>query len=298
MTRKIKSDLSAKVVRMDNEAEQFEVETNAITNPIQPNLAKAFVAAQGEIQAAIADSTNPHFRSKYADLSSLLVTCKPVLAKHKLAVIQSPCDAEGGRVGLSTIIMHESGEMLRLEPFSSPITKQDPQGVGSAITYMRRYALKAALAIPEEDDDANIASAPPEPAAVVSDIWGKDKTCPKCGKPAIIKGKAEYGGGWLCYKAKGGCGAKFATEPAASSQPEVIPEPSEPPREELFDVSQATEDVSVKIMTLLNGAKTQDQLKKLATKLKPMIEAAPGPVKDWARKTYATKLADLPEKAP
>lgn len=117
-------------------------------------LAEAFVAAQAEFPAVEPDAMNPHFKSKFVSLGHLLAKVRPVLNRHGLSVVQFPSQTKGGPT-LRTIILHESGEKLESEaPLLLP--KQDPQGQGSAITYMRRYALASALGISDqEDDDGN-----------------------------------------------------------------------------------------------------------------------------------------------
>jgi len=123
------------------------------------SLLKAFVSAQGSMQVAIKDSTNPHFKSRYADLGAVWAACRDVLSNNGLAVIQYPCDAENNRLGMTTMLVHTSGEFMAFPPFSTALAKNDPQGVGSAITYLKRYALCAALGIvADDDDDANAAS--------------------------------------------------------------------------------------------------------------------------------------------
>lgn len=116
-------------------------------------LGKALAAAQGEIENAAKNAKNDHFRNSYADLAEVLNTARPVLAKHGIAVTQAPGFADG-RVTVTTMLMHgESGEWIR-STASAPAVKQDPQGVGSAITYLRRYSLAAVVGIAQEDDDA------------------------------------------------------------------------------------------------------------------------------------------------
>lgn len=119
-------------------------------------LAPAFVAAQAEIENAHKNARNPHFKSTYADLAEIVETIRPTLAKHKLAVIQIP-GYENGALTMDTMLLHESGEWIG-GVSGSPIAKQDPQGVGSAITYLRRYSLAAVCGIAQEDDDGNAAS--------------------------------------------------------------------------------------------------------------------------------------------
>lgn len=111
----------------------------------------ALVAAGGELRNPPKDSVNPHFKSKYADLATVLDTVRPVLAKHRLAVVQMPTEMDGGP-GLTTTLVHESGEWMRTSVRLYP-GKTDPQGIGSALTYARRYGLQAALGIAADDDD-------------------------------------------------------------------------------------------------------------------------------------------------
>ena len=116
----------------------------------------ALAAAQTEMGPALKDSTNPAFRSKYADLSSVMAACLPALNKHGICVIQPICDEEGKRY-VKTVLAHESGETLdcRVELI---IGKNDMQGYGSAVTYARRYGLMAMAGIAPEDDDGNAAA--------------------------------------------------------------------------------------------------------------------------------------------
>ena len=128
-------------------------------------LAGALSKAQGELENASKSSNNPHFKSKYADLAEVLNTIRPVFSLHGLAVTQCP-SFEAGIVSVETVLMHSSGQWMS-SVVSAPCTKQDAQGVGSAITYCRRYALAAVAGIAQEDDDANssVGYAPRQQAA-------------------------------------------------------------------------------------------------------------------------------------
>lgn len=122
-------------------------------------LCKALVVAQGEFKNVIKDSDNPYYKSKYADLGSVVEMARPVLAKNGLAISQliRP-NSEVAEV--ETNLLHTSGQWISSTITLKP-TKSDPQGMGSAITYARRYALSAILGIASEvDDDANSASTP------------------------------------------------------------------------------------------------------------------------------------------
>ena len=118
-------------------------------------LAPALVAAQAEIGGAVKGSQNPFFKSSYADLNSVIKELKPIFVRHGFAVIQLPCSDENG-VGVSTRVQHESGEYIESQ-FTLPLAKNDPQAAGSAITYSKRYALKALGLMPDLDDDAESA---------------------------------------------------------------------------------------------------------------------------------------------
>lgn len=117
----------------------------------------AMASAFPEIEGAIKDSNNPHFKSKYADLSSVTEAIKPALAKHKLFYFQVTHEQAGG-VCVETIVGHAEGEQLSFGKLFVPATKQDAQGYGSALTYARRYSLMTAFGVCPEDDDGNAAS--------------------------------------------------------------------------------------------------------------------------------------------
>jgi hypothetical protein len=119
------------------------------------SLAAALVKAQAEMGGAVKDSSNPFFKSKYADLTSVVRAIKEPFAKHGLAYTQFPIRDDNG-VGVVTRLIHESGEWLEGE-YILPMVKLDPQAAGSAITYARRYALQAMAGIPTADDDAESA---------------------------------------------------------------------------------------------------------------------------------------------
>lgn len=122
-------------------------------------LAAALSAAQGEFNAVPKGGTNPHFRSKFPELADAVKTAAPVLAKHGLAVTQ-PVDFDDHlRHYLTTILMHASGQELRSRMLLKPV-KEDPQSLGSAITYARRYSYMAILGLAPDDDDGQAASSP------------------------------------------------------------------------------------------------------------------------------------------
>jgi hypothetical protein len=120
-------------------------------------LCEALVKAVGELSNVAKTAANPYFKSKYAPLDAIIDATRPVLAKHGLAVIQEPLFMEG-TAGVETTIVHKEGGS-KSSTLLLPLKDQSPQGVGSAITYARRYSLAAVLGIAaEDDDDGNIST--------------------------------------------------------------------------------------------------------------------------------------------
>lgn len=121
-------------------------------------LASALVLVQREVEHAHKNATNPHFRNRYADLTEVIDTVRPVLAKHGLSVVQFPGYVDGVTT-LESVLLHESGEWIS-GTAGARMQKDDPQGVGSALTYLRRYSLAAVCGISQDDDDGEAASRP------------------------------------------------------------------------------------------------------------------------------------------
>ena len=122
------------------------------------NICKAFVKFQSEFKGMKPDSSNPFFKSTYISLDGILETVRPILAKNGLAVIQE-ATGDGDYIFVKTKLIHESGEMIETEVLKMKPQKNDPQSMGSCITYSKRYQLAALLGICEcIDDDANIAT--------------------------------------------------------------------------------------------------------------------------------------------
>ncbi len=124
--------------------------------PAAPTLAGSLAKAQAEMGKALKHNTNPAFRSKYADLGSVMDACLPALNKHGIAVVQPTIDDAEGRY-VETVLLHESGETLRCR-VPLIVQKNDMQGYGSAVTYARRYGLMCMAGIAPEDDDGNDAA--------------------------------------------------------------------------------------------------------------------------------------------
>jgi hypothetical protein len=124
------------------------------------NLSTALSQFQGEVTNPHNAATNPQFRSKYAPLDVVINTVKPVLAKYGLSFIQST-STEGENVGVTTLLMHESGEWIESDTVYLPayqlkgggIKEFNSQAIGSSMTYGRRYSLSAVLGLSSEDDD-------------------------------------------------------------------------------------------------------------------------------------------------
>jgi hypothetical protein len=135
-------------------------------------ISAALVKAQRQFGPALKSSTNPHFKSRYADLAACIEAVIDGLNNNGIALIQQTHECEHG-VMVETIFVHESGETFSAGKLHVPAQKNDPQGYGSALTYARRYSLMAACGIAPEDDDANAAS--------------KKKDAPHASGPGVIK---------------------------------------------------------------------------------------------------------------
>jgi hypothetical protein len=155
---------------------------NAVQNGIRSSttrgeLAKALAKAQGQLQSAGLNSTNPHFRYDYADLHSVVRACRKPMVKNGLSIAQFPGRTENKVMELITVLMHDSGEWLEYT-LTMPLDKITPQGYGAAVSYARRYSFQSVMGVVTgEDDDAETieptsnglqdsrgASSPPEQA--------------------------------------------------------------------------------------------------------------------------------------
>jgi len=135
-------------------------------------VAAAFVKAQTAFGPALKSATNPHFKSKYADLAACVEAVVDALNANGIALMQRNHPQDGG-VCIETLLIHESGEILSAGMLTVPASKNDAQGYGSALTYARRYSLMAACGIAPEDDDGNAArkatgASPTKGAGVIS----------------------------------------------------------------------------------------------------------------------------------
>ena len=121
------------------------------------DIAAALVKAQKEFGPALKTSTNPAFRSRYADLSACVEAVIDALNNNDIYLMQPTHECTDGVI-VETIFIHSSGEQISSGKLHVPATKHDAQGYGSALTYARRYSLMAACGIAPEDDDGNAAS--------------------------------------------------------------------------------------------------------------------------------------------
>lgn len=167
------------------------------------NLAAALAKAQGMMKGATKDAENPAFKrgntvSKYADLAAVWDACREALSKNELSVVQL---VSGGPdpISVTTTLMHSSGEYVSSTMTGRP-TKPDVQGIGSTVTYLRRYSLMAIVGIAAEDDDGNAASEPaknPTKAEVTKELQRVADKAPQ--KPQDGKLTLELGGGEVTY---------------------------------------------------------------------------------------------------
>ena len=120
-------------------------------------IAEALVSAQKEIRFAVKDSTNPHYKSKYANINSVIDAVKAPLNNNGIAILQSLSPSDDNKLHLTTRLLHSSGEWIE-DTAVCPIQKQDPQGLGSAISYIRRYSISSLCALYADDDDGQSAA--------------------------------------------------------------------------------------------------------------------------------------------
>lgn len=199
-------------------------------------LAKALLKTQGALQPAVKDSTNPFFKSKYADLEAIWNACREALQANGLTVTQFPGYSIGDPpfATLTTVLIHESGEWIA-GTAGAPLKQPDAQGVGSALTYLRRYALAAVIGVVTEDDDGNAASRSPKKKAY--GIPG--------GNPE--DGVIEERGGTSTASVESKGGAAPASGPAAPTPPKRITEADEfPTRDTLWPYADKLQGKSVR----------------------------------------------------
>lgn len=159
------------------------------------SLAAALSKAQAELKPATKDSVNPHFKNAYADLTACIEASASILSKHGLSFTQLPeSDPTGNLAIVTTMLMHESGEWVASTLSLKP-SKPDAQGMGSAITYAKRYGLCAIIGLGTADDDGNEAAAPVKPAKPQREV------APKKSNPERDEFKRVLGQ-WSAFKAE------------------------------------------------------------------------------------------------
>ncbi len=120
------------------------------------SIVPALLKAQKEMGGAVKSSKNPYFKSSYADLGSVLAACKDILNAHGIVILQPHFSNDKGTY-VQTVLFHESGEFITSDTPVVCSKPNDPQALGSAITYARRYSLQSFLSMPAEDDDGESA---------------------------------------------------------------------------------------------------------------------------------------------
>lgn len=183
-------------------------------------LAAALATAQAEMKPAAMSGRNPHFKSKYATLADILDACRGPLSSNGLAIAQLPVNGEYG-IGVTTILMHKSGQSIS-STFFVPAQQNTPQGIGSALSYLRRYGLAAMVGVVADDDDdanaASTASARRDTRQVAAEAVAADRViippADPAPEPAPANGKAPTSQAWAnWYKAVAIAQAEGVTVP-------------------------------------------------------------------------------------
>lgn len=151
-------------------------------------IATAMAKAQGAMKAASKDARNPHFGSKYADIAAVWTVARAPMADNGLVVWQDVTTGDAG-VGITTRIAHTSGQWVEFGPLGVPVSKLDAQGVGSAVTYGKRYALAAALGVVAEDDDDGNAAKDAAPARAAAPRPSPRPSAPSASATADLGGE-------------------------------------------------------------------------------------------------------------
>ncbi len=153
---------------LNTNVEPIEIKDSISSSPPQSESAElhklfeALAKAQLEMEVAKTDSINPYFKSRYADLASVVKASRPFLSKNGLCVIQRTVTTEEGKVFLYTRLCHSSGQWIESNMAVNP-PKADIQTMGSYLTYLRRYMYSAVVGVvaSDEDDDGEVAMKDP-----------------------------------------------------------------------------------------------------------------------------------------
>lgn len=240
--------------------------TSENLNELAAALAKAqigFETAARDHKAKVQTRAGGSYEFAYADFASYLEVCRKPLGENGLSFIQE-AKASSNAAEVVTRLMHSSGQWIESEPLSVPLIATGNDGtitaqvVGSGITYAKRYSLSSLIGMASEaDDDGNAAS------GNTAEINRREReslpACPKCGETkAVIRGKAEYGGGFVCFSKKEGCGHKWQPGDA---------EP-EPPAKSAAEPSSKDRKTIAQCVQLFAEAETQEQFDELVKTLR------------------------------
>lgn len=193
-----------------------------ITSPTVTKIASALLLAQKEIGGAKKGATNPFFKMKYSDLGSVMEACKDAFNNHGITILQ-PVSTNEGITFVSTLLLHESGEFISSSMKVSCKNPDNPQEMGSAITYAKRYSLQAIAFIPSEDDDGETATKPSRATTEAikttsTPTSNTDSKCSVCSKSVVEKvasfSKSKFGK-ILCFNCQPKSNAPIKTEPVS-----------------------------------------------------------------------------------
>lgn len=256
-------------------------------SPEVKDLANALCKAQATMEAAKKDSENPHFKSKYADLASVVAAIKRPFADNGLSYVQLPMLTQNEEVVVETVLLHTSGQWISSQ-FAIPVSKADAHGHMSALTYCRRGALAAIAGIAsDDDDDGNTAAAAPpmrgdeRMSHAFRDAYASGdaspRLCPVCRQDAIRGGN---GRAYYCWKKIGGCGmtwpdGPFPTAPPADlAKPGIVSE-AQADREAVELFATPEEEAERKERNVLIGKiKAQADIKRVPAKERNAMMAA------------------------
>lgn len=227
-------------------------------------LAKALSKFQGAMQSVSKGSVNPYFHSKYADLDAVWEACRKALSENGLAVAQATVDGEG-KLFLETLLLHTSGEFLSSRYPLTPMRQVsgggwaesgDPQSIGSAITYARRYAMSAMLGISADDDDDAEAATRKEPAQLASAPRG---FCPVHKVPFVERSAGIAKATGRAYPAFWACPTRGCKERPQAQKQEPVPPVSgeEPPPPDAQEGTQEAQDDKEEPQVAAGQAKRQ-----------------------------------------
>lgn len=153
------------------------------------DIAAALAKAQAKLENVTKDRENPHFRARYATLAGVLDEVRPKLAAEGISILQAPVNCEGQNIGVATRLLHSSGQWIETTVYVLP-TKFDAQGVGSVLSYLRRYSLMALAGVGQEDDDGNAAVGRPQAHPQANGATRTAAAPPPPERPAHVNGAA------------------------------------------------------------------------------------------------------------